>query len=193
MNVANEVEVEAGETEAVMVTTDQYGNIQGHLHHGVAAHHLPDPNTVVLRPGVKSIHTYLEDVMAENSMAECLEDRQMCEDLLLYLYLAPEHHPGGGPITTMILVQSRVTMLRVDHRFLSVRHSGGMEGGRAQGAVIELDPFHRQIPLAHDLPEEPDEDASLHQCLADTVLHEAQGMNNVGDDRHHIQGHVLVH
>ena len=58
--------------------------------------------------------------------------------------------------------------------------------------VIERDPLHRQIPLAHDLPEEPEEDTGLQFPLAAEALHLGQDANGSGADRHLYQGHVLV-
>ena len=59
--------------------------------------------------------------------------------------------------------------------------------------VIEHDPLHRQIPLAHDLVEELGKDASCPYPLAAVVLDPERDASGVSVDRHLYQGHVLIH
>lgn len=101
--------------------------------------------------------------------------------------------PGGEDMRTMNL-RKQDTGVGHHHSQTSVgaEHMEETEGIEAQGVVIEQDPSHRQIPLAHDLPEEPAKDVQLHHPLVVAALHQWQGMNIVGVDRHQYQGHVLV-
>ena len=67
------------------------------------------------------------------------------------------------------------------------------QGAEAQGAVIELDPLHLQIPLAHDLPEDIAQDSNLLFHPAVLIVLEGQDMKGVGANQYLYQGHVLAH
>ena len=132
--------------------------------------------------------------MGGDPMTGGLEGHRPPEDphLRQGLALEPHHHDEN----TRVMKdeeQGADASHQYDHPLLSAEPLEGILGVEALGVVIEHDPLHRQIPLAHDLVEELGKDASCPYPLAAVVLGPGRDASGVSVDRHLYQGLVLVH
>ena len=153
--------------------------------HEIQGLHLPDaeaqrPSFVVLRPLVRLIHTYhLGEAVAGQMTGDA--DRLLLEGRL----------PTHGPDLGLHHVEDTKTTILQDHAVdtlqavLEPPHAGIMAEIETRDigdvVIIEQDPVHLQIPLAHVPPDEVEEDA-LPPChlIAAHHLHEPDVMAEDG-------------
>ena len=173
-------EAVVGVIEAIMITIDGHQDTQDLHPPDVAARPLAR-TTAGPHQDVMLIPTFLVGVtvMAIEGMEADVVVHHLCD-----LSPGQGHHRLFLLIAQSIEMRSRqgkglVDTHLVDHLPLYVEDMAETEDEGVQGAVIELDPLHPQIPLAHNLPEDLEggamvqypHAAALHRLGADALLH----------------------
>ena len=141
--------------EAIVILNGVPHEIQGLHLPDAEAHHLA---FVVFHPHVRQIHTYhLAEVVAAQMIGGA--GRLLLEGRL----------PTPGPVPGLHHVEDTKTRIHQDHAVdilqadLELRHAGIMAEIEIRdfgdAVMIEQDPIHLQIPLAHVPPDEVEKDA----------------------------------
>ncbi len=185
---ANVVEVAAEVTRGIMTTIDDLHETRD-LHPPDAE--APLPAIAGLPQDVRSTPTYLVAKLVVGQMRDDVDhllqnDRVRTRDLLQGL-------PHDEDIETMTRRNQDVGLTpQVD---LEVLHAGGMietekENEVQHAVIIEIDPYHLQIPLAHVPPEDVLGNALLPSHPA--VPHHPLGLDLVIEDATHYPPQSLV-
>lgn len=188
-SVVNALEVEGEAIEATMTMTDAHQDtLDLHLQDAAALHLAPI--IVARHHDVTRIRTYQEAVQTVDQTIKGAVDRLRAEDLCLAPDLSLQSIQDVGDIAMMS---------RPDHGIAggcrAERHPQCDEGTieaedeEVHGVVIELDPLHLQMPLAHHLPEDLEGGEVLQSPLTAAVLQQRGG----GVALPLPQGHVLAH
>ena len=187
-NAGNVVEVEEEATEGTMNTIDAHQDTQGlHLQDDVALHLAPI--TEVQHQDETWTHTYQEGVQTVDLTIEDRVDHPRAEDPFLAHDLFLQSVRGGGHIATMSRLDHGIAgVYLLAHHLQRDEGTIGAEDQEVHGAVIELDPLHLQMPLAHHLPEDLEGGEVLQSPLAAALL-----QRGVGVALHLHQGHILAH
>lgn len=159
-NAANAVEVGVEAIGAIMTMIDVHEEIRDLHLPGVTAHRLA-LITAALRQDVTSILTFLEvvsvampvaivDWTTADGIAHPPADDLSLGHIRLLLPQGVAIEIGMRSLRGLYIIDQCLTV-RLPPSVENVIGTGDLE---VQGAVIEQDPSHLQIPLAHDLPED---------------------------------------
>lgn len=188
-SAANGLEAEGEAIEATMTTTDAHQDIPD-LHLQDAAARRLAPIIVAGHHDGTLIRTFQEAVQTVDPTIEGVVDRLQAEDPCLARDPSHQSIQDVGDIVMMSrLDQDIAGACRAERHLQCDEGTIEAEDEEVHGVVIELDPLHLQMPLAHHLPEDLEGGEVLQSPLAAAVLQQRGG--GVALPLPH--GHVLAH